>query len=522
MTTAIQQPSQKPKAYSYLRFSTPEQFKGDSFRRQHSMAVEYAARHGLALDQSLTFHDLGVSAFKGANAETGQLGYFLEAVRAGLVPQGAYLLVEALDRISRLTPRKALRVLEDIVGAGVNVVTLNDGKVYTEDSLDSDHMSLIMAVVYFMRANEESATKARRLSQAWAGKRSNAGSKPLTAMVPAWIRLDRESSRLVLIPERAELVREMFSDYVNGASLHSIANGLNERQVPCFGRAQFWHRSYITKILSNPAAQGDYIPHRQEYEGNKRVRIPLDPIRDYYPAVISRETFAEAQALHSSGTMAAPKARTGQVANLLAGLACCPLCGSTMTRVYKGTVKKAGVPKLVCTKAKAGAGCEYHGINLPAIEDVIVEKIEQVVSEVPSGTENLDDQITRQAAELGGLSDAISNLTEAIAHSRASQALLAKLREAEAAEAEAQSRMDALVEQFSLSFSPVLSARLKVVEEAARSSPLDKARLNAGLRSVLSRVVIDFPAGNLVFHWKHGGESQIMAMWPKPRSGSTA
>ena len=43
------------KAYSYLRFSTPEQQRGDSFRRQTSLAADYAAQHGLELDTALTF-----------------------------------------------------------------------------------------------------------------------------------------------------------------------------------------------------------------------------------------------------------------------------------------------------------------------------------------------------------------------------------------------------------------------------------------------------------------------------------
>ena len=88
-----------PRAYSYLRFSTPEQMTGDSFRRQSTMAVEYAAKRGLELDQKLTFHDLGVSAYRGKNADTGRLAEFLEAVEAGLVPKGSFLLVEFLDRI---------------------------------------------------------------------------------------------------------------------------------------------------------------------------------------------------------------------------------------------------------------------------------------------------------------------------------------------------------------------------------------------------------------------------------------
>ncbi|GHE69011.1 hypothetical protein GCM10019059_30840 [Camelimonas fluminis] len=97
---------ERPKAYSYLRFSTPEQAKGDSFRRQTALAQEYAVRHGLEL-ADLTFHDLGVSAFRGANAETGRLGDFKRAVEDELVQPGSYLLVESLDRVSRQAARKA-------------------------------------------------------------------------------------------------------------------------------------------------------------------------------------------------------------------------------------------------------------------------------------------------------------------------------------------------------------------------------------------------------------------------------
>src|SRR5260370_19931998 len=70
----------KPKAYSYVRFSTPDQMKGDSFERQTRKAAEYASAHGLDLDTTLTFRDLGVSAFRGKNAQTGALTAFVDAV----------------------------------------------------------------------------------------------------------------------------------------------------------------------------------------------------------------------------------------------------------------------------------------------------------------------------------------------------------------------------------------------------------------------------------------------------------
>ena len=60
----------KAKAYSYVRFSTPEQLKGDSRRRQLQLSEDYAREHDLDLAEE-SFQDLGVSAFKGKNAKEG-------------------------------------------------------------------------------------------------------------------------------------------------------------------------------------------------------------------------------------------------------------------------------------------------------------------------------------------------------------------------------------------------------------------------------------------------------------------
>ena len=120
----------KPKAYSYVRFSTPEQELGDSARRQTDLAKLYADKNGLELDTTLQLDDRA-PAYQGRNATVGALGAFRKAVIEGGVPQGSYLIVESLDRISRQTVRKAVRTLEDIVEAGVCVVDLSDGgKIY--------------------------------------------------------------------------------------------------------------------------------------------------------------------------------------------------------------------------------------------------------------------------------------------------------------------------------------------------------------------------------------------------------
>ncbi len=73
--------STKPKAYSYIRFSTTDQRKGDSLRRQLELSENYAKEHNLELDKTLKLKDLGLSAFKGEHTSKGALGKFLDLVR---------------------------------------------------------------------------------------------------------------------------------------------------------------------------------------------------------------------------------------------------------------------------------------------------------------------------------------------------------------------------------------------------------------------------------------------------------
>src|SRR5262245_42614109 len=91
--------STSPTAYSYIRFSSPEQAQGDSVRRQTALRDAWLTRSGAILDTSLSLRDCGVSAFTGAhrhNPDRHALAMFLKLVEAGRVPRGSYLVIENL------------------------------------------------------------------------------------------------------------------------------------------------------------------------------------------------------------------------------------------------------------------------------------------------------------------------------------------------------------------------------------------------------------------------------------------
>src|SRR5262249_14424243 len=90
-----------PLAYSYLRFTTPEQKTCDSLRRQVEQTADWCKRNKAQPDGSITSRDEGVSAFRGKhreNADIHALAAFMNAVKSGRVPPGAFLGVEALAR----------------------------------------------------------------------------------------------------------------------------------------------------------------------------------------------------------------------------------------------------------------------------------------------------------------------------------------------------------------------------------------------------------------------------------------
>jgi DNA invertase Pin-like site-specific DNA recombinase len=282
------EPARLKVAYSYIRFSSPAQAKGDSHRRQTMLRDAYCERKGLLLDDSLHLRDLGVSAFRGTNAKFGALAGFIEACKIGRVRPGSTLIVENLDRLSRDDVHPALRMFLDILEAGVTIVTIEPEREYLPNS--KDPMPLIEAILIFLRAHEESVTKSNRARQGWDKRRKNAKDKPMTAKCPAWLTLTTQG--FVEVKQAADAVRRIFALCIEGVGVQRITKLLDKEGVPPFGRSGRWNMAYVRKILTFPAVSGEMQPH--VLTDGKRVQSG-EAISDYYPAVVSEEDFYQAQ-----------------------------------------------------------------------------------------------------------------------------------------------------------------------------------------------------------------------------------
>ena len=512
----------RPKAYSYLRFSTPEQMQGDSYRRQSEAATAYAKRHGLDLDTRLTFEDLGVSGYRGANAGAdGQLGAFLEAVRTGLVASGSFLLVESFDRISRQSPWDVMPTIATILNAGITLVTLADGQAYDRAAMTVNPMALMMAIMVMMRANEESATKGRRVAAAWKNKRDTikpGSPKPYSRLAPAWLHWDGTGPGWQLIPERAAVLVRIFADTVAGVGQATIARSLNDAGVKPWGRATSWGRSYIKKLQENEAVVGTLTPHTVEYSIAGRVRTKAGAsVPRYYPAAIEIGTWEAVQALRPTRGRHQPATSRGRVvAHVLAGLAVCGLCGGTMTRVVKG---KRSVPKLVCVAAKTGRGCKYLPSRVDQVEDAILtHMLGHVLSHAPSLDATAEADLTRLDNALGGLGDHIERAVEAVLANPRSPAIKRKLDTYEAAREDLLKQREGILRQIDERSEAVVSARVAALAGLLEAGCEDRPMINAALRRVFSGVVVvrDDCSGLLQFRWQHVPDAETALVFAFP------
>ncbi len=297
-------------AYSFIRFSSKRQELNSSVRRQTKITEDYAKEKGLILDKKTRLFALKVSGHTGDHIAKGSaLGGFLEAAKQNQIPAGTALLVEKIDRLSRLKPMDAVTLFLDILRCGIEIHTIGDRQVFTEDNVNSDISRLHISIGGLFTAHRYSADLGERVAFAWGEKREAARNGEIaTAKLPYWLKAEgrrmvngrMRGGNIVQIPERVAVVRLIFElrklglgkhlikGALNGERKVRIARELNVQRTPPFGRSKVWNDSSVQAILHNPACIGIYQPHRSM---NKRRKPIGDPIENYFPAIIDRDTF---------------------------------------------------------------------------------------------------------------------------------------------------------------------------------------------------------------------------------------
>ncbi len=474
-------------AYSYLRFSSPDQAKGDSLRRQTELRDAWLARSKVKLDTSVHLRDEGVSGFTGehrSNPDRHALAAFLELVRSGRIPRGSYLIVESLDRLSREHIRPALTLLLNLIDAGIRVVQLLPVVTLYDENVEP--MQLMMGIMELSRGHSESLIKSERVGRAWQEKkrRAAADGDVLTKQVPGWLTVT--GGKIVVIPERANTVRRIFKLAIEGHGLVVITKRLNAEKVPPMGRARHWASSYVSKILANRAVYGEYQPHKGHAGPNRKPDGP--PITTYFPKILSEEDYLTARA--ALALRRNKRGRIGKSVNIFQGILRDARDGGTIHQTDKG--KKSSGKMLVSYRAALGLpGSKYVSFPFEVFERAILSRLREIdPKEILPRGEIEADQVMMLAGKLGEIDGRIAKIKSKMFVDENLDVLVDVLR---TLDGERKVVADHLAMAKQAASSPISEGwgefrNLVDVLEQSKNLPDSRTRLRAALRRIVSEI----------------------------------
>jgi DNA invertase Pin-like site-specific DNA recombinase len=319
------------KAISYMRFSSTGQAKGSTLARQQAMVDRWLRDHPSVELSNLSAKDEGRSGYAGVHLKHG-LGAILAAIKDGKIVSGDYILVEAVDRIGRLDFFQMLQIVQDIVSAGVTIVTLEDNVEYTYESLTSGNSSIYILIGKVQQAHEYSKNLSRRVAASYSERRKAARSGGTIKKHTVWW-LDTSGK---IIPERGAVIKSCIDDYLKGHGYRKIFETYAAQlpDISPVSTLKLWFRSR--------ALLGEWVTNGETIEG---VFEPL----------IDSDTFYKVQAqMARKRTNPAPPERY-----FLTGLVVCGVCGRKFaTRINKSTSSGDEIRYCNCrgflTKGKLG------------------------------------------------------------------------------------------------------------------------------------------------------------------------
>ena len=215
-----------------------------------------------------------------------------------------------------------------------------------------------------------------------------------------------ESKKLIIVPEEAEVVKRIYREYLEGASMLKIARGLEADGILNGAGRERWHTSNINQILRNEKYIGDALLQKTytvDFLTKKRVKnngiVPQYYVEGSHEAIIPREVFMQVQEelvrrriVHTSPN---GKTRTFSSNHCFAQIVICGNCSEVFRRVHwNNRGKKSIVWRCVSRLENTGLFCDARTVLESTIEQVLVTAINQTLCDKDSFLTTLRDNIS--------------------------------------------------------------------------------------------------------------------------------
>jgi site-specific DNA recombinase len=323
--------------------------------------------------------------FSGGTIERPALKRLLTLIQAGEID---CVVVYKIDRLSRslLDFVRLLELFELHHCAFVGVTQ----QINTTTSAGRLMLNVLMSFAQFER--EIGSERTREKIHAARKKGRYTGGTP-----PLGYDLDRLNHRLVVNPQEAEMVRELYTLYITHNSLLEVVKAVNARgwtrkswltaRETRRGGREF-DKVYLQRLLTNPLYLGQITLHDEIYPG-------------LHEPIVDVVIFDQVQRmLDANRNGAGPLARNRHGA-ILKGLLRCGRCGSAMAHSY---TKKDG--KLYryyrCSRAEkqSRSACQTPPVSAGEIESQMIAEIRRFAAD-PAMVDQVFAEVITQQREQG-------------------------------------------------------------------------------------------------------------------------
>ena len=238
------------------------------------------------------------------------------------------VITKSISRFSRNTTN-TLEMVRNLSKLGVYIF-------FEKENIDTEHMSSEL-MLSILSSIAESESRSISENSKWSVKRRFEEGTFIISYPPyGYANID---GKMVVVPEEAEVVREMFCMALSGMGSHIIANTLNERGVKSKKNCR-WHASTVKGILRNEKYTGDVIFQKTftDESFNRHTNYGEENMylcKNHHEAIISHETFdmvADAMARRGQEKGNGDDKDKYQNRYSLSGKIICGECGSTFKR----------------------------------------------------------------------------------------------------------------------------------------------------------------------------------------------
>lgn len=362
------------RVWLYGRLSNDDDVMMNSLENQLEIVRAFALEQGYQIIGES--YDDNVSGMRFDRKGLNQITQAVDAEKIDAV------IVKDLSRLGRHQLQTAL-FIDYLRSSGVAVISVTEGL----NTMDDGH-DLIIGVRQLM--NDFYAKDiGNKIRHGYREKQKEG----LVITPPFGYWKDKNTNCVYQQPEAAETVRLIFELYLQGCGQKDIARRLNRmgRKTPAQLRAErygeefysarksktgqfVWSYVSVKNVLLEEGYTGVLINHRTETNCGKAKRVAHDGwIRheDFYPAIITKEEWAQVQLLLKQN---ARPANGNRASHRYTGLLVCGDCGNPfvpMIRYWKGSHRV----EYVC-KGYHGHGKEYcssHRIHEEVIDTQVME-----------------------------------------------------------------------------------------------------------------------------------------------------